>query len=345
VYVSDRVNDVDAVCDAVGVGGGVMVGVRECDTEALSDVVSVGTCVALKLAVPLSDCDSVSDNDSVCVSDVDWVVEVDSVSVRVVVYVPVPDGVTVVDRDSLTLRDADRVAVCEVDTVAVGVGVGGGVMVAVRLGEVVALRESDHVCVSVAVCDLVSVTGREAVPEGDIERVGVGGGVTVRDMLRVNVPLRLQVWERVKLRENVTVCETDWLTLRVALAETVPEIVDEAVAGSDTDDVRDSDGVVVGVAVGGGVTVRVIVSDRDVDSELLEDTDCVADCVRVGVGVGGGVMVAVKLRDVDRVSEGLRDAVSDNETERVRLCEVVTDFETVSDADSVGVGVRETDDE
>jgi hypothetical protein len=149
----------------------------------------------------------------------------------------------------------------------------------------------------------------------------------------------------VKLRENVTVCETDSLTLRVALAETVPEIVGEAVAGSDTDDVRDSDGVVVGVAVGGGVTVRVIVSDRDVDSELLEDTDCVADCVRVGVGVGGGVMVAVKLRDVDRVSEGLRDAVSDSETERVRLCEVVTDFETVSDADSVGVGVRETDDE
>lgn len=153
------------------------------------------------------------------------------------------------------------------------VGVGGGVIVVEIVGEpliefdseelfdgdTLRVRETDRVsvivCVLEAECEVDGVNemepdtvcASESVNDRENEKVGVGGGVIVTDVVGD--------FEN----EIDSLGDTEWVDVPLLLNE----IVREMVSGNETEIEGENDNV----GVGGGVMVR------DVEGEMLRDTD------------------------------------------------------------------------
>lgn len=192
------------------------------------------------------------------------------------------------------------------------------------------LRDTTRVCDDVLVCvcggvalwtllsDALGVAERDT----ELDRVRVGGGVTVG--VAEGLLLSLVLWLDDAVRRVVSVGDGEGETVAVRVA--------------------DGDALSDGVRVGGGVIVGVV--DADAASDGVAEAESMVD--------GVGESVAVRLRDgvfeserrdgdgeTDAVSDGVGDAdvVGDSEAERV----IEGDVDGGKDAESDGVAVRDAD--
>lgn len=353
--------DLDPVVVTLGLG------VAETEGDGVADLVADRDREAELLLLPLTEGDTLAEEEAVVDGDA------------------VTDALVLLDTDRLPLDDKLDVPVSlvELESEPAGVGVVVDVNEGVPLAEGVSFVEAeadvdgvtvtvvDTVGVSLEEGDLDALDDSEALPlpvpdsemlvEGEVVADSDVVPVTDADRLRVGVTLAVAVSLGEEDCESRGVVEMVFVTERVTVWVGVPLGLQDAVA------LTDAEGVSVTVAVRliealvlmDGVKDRegVKLCEPDCVMDPVEDGDMVGDAVTLGVlvtlaelvqdGEGDEVVVGVRELDTDGVKDGLvvaeRDVVGVGDTVAVTVAVTLAVTVALTDADRETEGDKDLD--